>query len=220
MTVVTDLHDYGYAYIACDYALLQNAISAQRMLVEAEWFSSTKAAFNRRPDAVVRTTNPHIERCLLAINAVYKGLETELHILAEQLFNHHKFKNARVASVTRSFSGIGNETSDLYLTADTFGGQKSLFRLYLCGEGQIDVFEEGGGRVTITPPRGSALVVYGTSAPAFVGVSHLKVARVQALLEKGRGSFLYVQPATEEVVQQRNNVCQLSTHRRILHQQQ
>ena len=220
MTVVTDLREFGYSYIPCDYTALQSAISAHRLLVEAEWFSSARVPFNRRPDRVKRTTNPHTDRCLHAINALYKSLETELLILTEQLFSRHKFKDARVASVTRSFSGTGNETSDLYLAGDTFGGQKSLFRVYLCGEGQIDVFEEGGGRVTVTPPRGSALVVYGTSAPACVGVSHLKVPRVQATLERGRGSFLFVQPATEEVVQQRNNVRQLSTHRRILHQQQ
>lgn len=220
MTVVTDLREYGYSYIPCDYELLQNAISAQQILVEAEWFSSTKAPFNQRSDGIVRTTNPHTDRCLHAITRLYKGLQTELCLLTEQLCRHHKFKDARVASVTRSFTGTGNETSDLYLAADRFGGQKSLLRLYLGGEGQIHLLEEeGGGRMTITPPRGSALVVFGSSAPAFVGVSHLKVARVQTLLD-GRGSFLYVQPATEEVAPRQNNVLPLSTRRRILYQQQ
>lgn len=218
MTVVTDLREFGYSYIPCDYAALQSAISAHRLLVAAEWFSSARAPFNRRPDRVKRTTNPHADRCLHAINALYKSLETELLILTEQLFSRHKFKDARVASVTRSFSDTGNETSDLYLDANTFGGQKSLLRLYLGGGGQIDLLEERGGRETITPPKGSALVIYGSSAPTFVGISHLKVARVQTALDN-HGSFLYVQPAAEEVVRHRDNVLPLSTRRRILHQQ-
>lgn len=200
----TELARSGYSYMNYDHNLLLNALSARGRLIATQRLESTWNVYNRVWRAELPKSNKSslfTQHCLGVIDDFYGVIHELLNEGLSHLGRRFSHQRSR-ALMQRTFTRNADQTADLHLAPKTLGfGQETFLTVYFGGmEAEVLLSTEKEKEFMAAPPRGSALVFFGSQAPNLLGI-RVPVPTVH-LVPPCTGSYLVVRIANEEVALQ------------------